>query len=386
MVSSKETNSGASAVQVRPVRSKADRKQFIRLPHRLYADDPNFRAPLDLMVREMMSPKHNPWFEHGEAEFFIAVRDGEVVGRISAQVDHSHIESYDDGTGFFGFFESEDNADTVKALLVAAAGWCAIKGMSKMRGPFTLSINEESGFLVEGFDSPNYIMMPHGRPYYDGLVKAAGFEKAIDLFAWRFNRETLPEHAFELSEMAREHPGVTIRNVDMKNLARDVRIIMDIYNDAWKDNWGFVTLTEAELDKLAREFKLIVDPEMCMIAEVEGKPAAMVVALPNIFEAFEGLDGSLLPFGWAKVLHRLKVKHPKSFRVILLGVREEFRRIAFGGLSVLLYTTIYQRAYDKGYVEAEAGWTLEDNRAINQGMKLMGGEQYKTYRLYEKEI
>jgi len=386
VVASTLKNSKTSTLVIRPVRTRADRQAFIRLVHRLYAGDPNFRAPLDLMVREVMSAKQNPWFEHGEAAFFLALRDGKAVGRISAQVDQSHLERHQDNAGFFGFFEVEDSLETAQALLDAAAKWCLARGMSQIRGPFTLSINEESGLLVEGFDSPNYIMMPHGKPYYDGLIKAAGFAKAVDLWAWRFNREFLPEHAFELAEMAREHPGVTIRNVDMKNLERDVRIIIDIYNDAWADNWGFVTLSEAELDKMAKDFKLIVDPEMCMIAEVDGKPAAMTVALPNIYEAFHDLDGSLLPLGWAKVLYRLKVKHPKSFRVLLLGVSEEYRRIAFGGLSVLLYTTIYQRAYDKGYVEAEAGWTLEDNRAINQGMKLMGAEKYKTFRVYEKEI
>jgi GNAT superfamily N-acetyltransferase len=371
---------------VRPALSRADRRRFIRFPHDLYADDPNYRAPLDLMIREQISAKTNPWFEHGEAEFYLAYRGDRLVGRISAQVDRMHLKRYEDDTGFFGFFEVADDAEAAAALLKTAADWCRARGMKRMLGPFSLSINEESGLLVEGFDSPNYMMMPHGRPYYDGLIKAAGLEKAVDLFAWRYSRSELPEHAFELAEMAREHPGVTIRNVDMKNLARDVRIIMDIYNEAWADNWGFVPMTEAELDKMAKDFKLIVDPEMCMIAEVDGKPAAMTVALPNINEAFAGLNGRLAPLGWAKVLYRLKIKHPTSFRCLLLGVREEFRSIAFGGLSVLLYTTIYQRAYDKGYVEAEAGWTLENNRAINQGMKLMGAEQYKTYRMYEQEI
>lgn len=375
-----------AGVQIRQVSSRPQRREFVRFAHKLYADDPNYRAPLDVMVLAQMSAKGNPWFEHGEAAFFLAYRGDTVVGRISAQVDQLHLERYADGAGFFGFFEVEDDVEVARALLTTAAEWCGARGMTVMRGPFSLSINEESGLLVDGFDSPNYMMMPHGRPYYDRLLGECGFRKVVDLFAWRFERDFLPEHAFELAEMAREHPGVTIRNVDMKNLERDVRIIIDIYNDAWADNWGFVPMTGAELDKMAADFKLIVDPEMCMIAEVDGKPAAMTVALPNINEAFAGLKGRLFPLGWAKVLYRLKVKHPTSFRCILLGVSEEYRRIAFGGLSVLLYTTIYQRAYDKGYVEAEAGWTLEKNRAINQGMRLMGAQAYKTYRVYEKEI
>lgn len=375
-----------SAVTVRPVITIADRYRFIRLPHEIYADDPNYCPPLDLMVWEQTSPSLNPWFEHGEAQFYLAMRGDRVVGRISAQVDQMHLEQHGDAAGFFGFFDVEDDPEAAAALLATAEDWVRSRGMERIRGPFSLSINEESGLLIEGFDSPNYIMMPHGRPYYPQMVEEAGFEKVIDLYCWRYSRQNIPEYAFDMAESAKDHPGVTIRNIDMKNIDRDVRIIMDIFNEAWSKNWGFVPMTEAELDKMAQEFKLIVDPELCMIAEVDGHPAAMTVALPNINEAFQDLEGKLLPGGWAKLLYRLKVKNPKTFRCVLLGIRKKYRGIAMGGLSVLLYTTIYQRAYDKGYVEAEASWTLETNRGINQGMELMGAEQYKTYRIYEKEL
>ncbi len=380
------TNASESSVAVRPVLSLRDRHRFIRFPHRLYADDPNYRAPLDLMIWEQTSPKFNPWFEHGEAQLYLAFRGDRVVGRISAQVDQAHLDEHGDNAGFFGFFEVEDDPQAAQALLETAEDWCRARGMERIRGPFSFSINEESGLLVEGFDTPNYIMMPHGKSYFGEFVEAAGFDKVIDLYAWLYRRANVPDHAFELADLAKGHPGVTIRDVDMDNLNRDVRIIMDIFNDAWSDNWGYVPMTEAELDKMADDFKLIVDPEMCMIAEVDGKPAAMTVALPNINEAFKDLNGRLFPTGWAKVLYRLKVKNPKSFRCILLGIREEFRGIAMGGLSVLLYTTIFQRAYDKGYEQAEAGWTLETNKGINRGMELMGAERYKTYRMYEKEL
>lgn len=380
------THPERETLSIRPVLSAADRRRFIRFAHRLYARDPNYRAPLDMMVREQITPDKNPWFKHGEADFFLAMRGERVVGRISAQRDHLHLERYKDECGFFGFFEAEEDPEAIRALLQTAEDWCRARELKQIRGPFTISINDETGLLVEGFDTPNYLMMPHGRSYYDRALKSEDYQKAVDLFAWRFSREHLPEHAFELAEMAREHPEVTVRNIDMKNLGRDVRIIMDIYNEAWADNWGSVPLTEAELDKLASDFKLIADPDLIMIAEVGGKPAAMTLALPNLYEVFHGLKGRLFPTGWAKILWRLKLKTPKTFRVVLLGVREEFRKIAFGGLSVLLYTTIYKRAYEKGYVEAEAGWTLEDNRAINQGMRLMGAENYKTYRVYQKEL
>jgi GNAT superfamily N-acetyltransferase len=375
-----------SAVAVRPVLSIRDRHRFVRFPHRLYADDPNYHAPLDLMIWERISPKLNPWFEHGEAQFYLAFRGDRVVGRISAQVDQAHLAEHDDGAGFFGFFDVEQDPEAASALLSTAADWCRARGMERIRGPFSLSINDESGMLVKGFDTSNYIMMPHGRQYFPEFVESAGFDKVIDLYAWRYSRDRIPEYAFEMAETARDHPGVEIRDLDMDHIERDVGIIMDIFNEAWSNNWGFVPLSEAELKKMAQEFKLIVDPELCMIAEVDGVPAAMTVALPNINEAFRDLDGKLMPAGWAKVLYRLKVKTPKTFRCVLLGIRKEHRGTAMGGLSVLLYTTIYQRAFEKGYVEAEASWTLETNKGINQGMELMGAEQYKTYRIYEKEL
>ncbi len=375
-----------STVAVRPVLSLRDRHRFIRFPHQLYADDPNYCAPLDAMVWEQTSQRLNPWFEHGEAQFYLAFRGDRVVGRISAQVDQMHLKQHDDGAGFFGFFEVDEDPEAAQALLATATDWCRSRGMERIRGPFSLSINQESGLLVEGFDTPNYIMMPHGRPYYAEFVEAAGFEKAMDMYAWQYSRERIPEYAFEMADAAKGHPGVEIRDLDMAHVGRDVRIIMDIFNEAWSKNWGFVPLTEAELDKMAQEFKLVVDPELCMIAEVDGVPAAMTVALPNINEAFRDLDGKLFPAGWAKLLYRLKIKNPKTFRCVLLGIRKEYRKVAMGGLSVLLYTTIYQRAYDKGYELAEASWTLETNKGINQGMELMGAEKYKTYRVYEKEL
>jgi hypothetical protein len=375
-----------AAVAVRPVLNLRDRHRFIRYPHRLYSDDPNYRAPLDAMVFEQTSPRLNPWYEHGEAQLYLALRGDRVVGRISAQVDQMHLDQHDDGAGFFGFFEVDEDPEAAEALLATAQDWCRARGMERIRGPFSFSINAESGLLVDGFDSPNYIMMPHGRPYYQGLVEEAGFDKAMDMYCWRYSRERIPEYAFEMAEAARDYPGVTIRDIDMDHAERDVRIIMDIFNEAWSKNWGYVPLTEAELDKMAQEFKLVVDPELCMIAEVDGVPAAMTVALPNINEAFRDLDGRLMPTGWAKLLYRLKLSNPSTFRCVLLGIKKKYRKVAMGGLSVLLYTTIYQRAYDKGYVEAEASWTLETNKGINQGMELMGAERYKTYRIYEKEL
>ncbi len=381
----RDSDDETSGVTVRPVMGLRDKHRFIRFPRELYADDPHYRPKLDIMVWEDITPGRNPWFEHGEAQLFLAERDGEVVGRISAQVDEEHLRVHDDGAGFFGWFEVEDDPEAARQLLSVAEDWCRRRGMERIRGPFSFSINGEAGMLVEGFDYPNYVMMPHGRPYYQDFVEEQGFEKAKDLQAWRFEREQLPERVRFIAEGGPEE-GVEIRNIDLDNIHRDVEIIIDIFNDAWSDNWGFVPLTESEVAQIAEEFKLVADEDLCMIAEHEGEPVGMAMALPNINEAFRDLDGKLFPTGWAKLLYRLKVDPVKSFRLILLGIKEDFRGTALGALSVQLYAEIHDRAYEAGYQEAEASWTLEDNDDINDGMEFMGAEQYKTYRVFEKEL
>ena len=371
---------------IRPVLSVRDKHRFIRFPRELYSDDPNYRPKLDVMEWEELTPSRNAWFEHGEAQLFLAERGDEIVGRISAQVDQEHLRCHDDGAGFFGWFEVDDDPEAAAELLSVAEDWCRQRGMERLRGPFSFSINEEAGLLVEGFDYPNYVMMPHGRPYYQDFVEENGYEGVQDLYAWRFEREHLPERVRFIVDDLEEEPGLEIRNIDVDNIHRDVDIIMDVFNDAWSDNWGFVPLTEAEIEQVAEEFKLIVDEDLCMIAEYEGEPAAIALALPNINEAFRDLNGRLFPTGWAKLLYRLKINPVRSFRLILLGIKEEFRGTALGALSVQLYAEIHDRAYDAGYQEAEASWTLADNDAINDGMEFMGAEAYKTYRVYEKSL
>ena len=369
---------------VHPVLSVKDKHRFIRFPRELYADDPNYRPNLDVMMWDQLAEGRNAWFEHGEAQLFLAERGGEVVGRISAQVDQEHLKHHDDGAGFFGFFEVEEDPEAAEALIRVAEDWCRQRGMERIRGPFSFSINEEAGLLVDGFDYPNYVMMPHGKPYYEKMLEELGYGGVQDMYAWRFEREELPERVRYLASDPEEVDGVEIRNIDLDNLHRDVEIIIDIFNDAWSDNWGYVPLTAAEVAQIAEEFRLIADPDLCMIAEYEGEPAAMALALPNINEAFRDLDGKLFPLGWAKLLYRLKVKPVRSFRLILLGIREKFRGTNLGALSVDLYTQIHDRAYEAGYQEAEASWTLADNDAINDGMEFLGATHYKTYRIFER--
>ncbi|MFU8805366.1 MAG: hypothetical protein ACNA8W_16255 [Bradymonadaceae bacterium] len=263
----------ARPLSVAPVLNLRDRLEFIRLPRRLYADDPHYRCLPDLLVYEQLHPRRNPWFEHGRAQLFIARRGDEVVGRISAHIDFEHLRLHDDETGFFGFFECEDDPAIARILLQVAQDWCRTQGMKSIRGPFSFSINEECGTLVEGFDTPNYVMMAHGRPYYPEFLESHGFEGAMDLLAWRYVREHPPEHVQQIADAVAEHPGLVVRKLDMDNLDRDVRIIMDVFNDAWSNNWGFVPLTRSEVDKVVEDFRRIADPEICLIAEVtENRP------------------------------------------------------------------------------------------------------------------
>jgi GNAT superfamily N-acetyltransferase len=375
-----------SALTIEPVRSGRAEREFVRFPRDLYRWDPHFRALPDLIALDQIRKRSNPWFEHGEAQLFLARQKGEVVGRISAQVDREHLKVHADETGFFGFFDAISSETVMRELLQAAEEWCRARGMRRMRGPFSFSINELSGMLVEGFDSPNYLMMPHGQPYYPRALEGAGYQGAMDLYAWRYRRQHPSEQVQAIADAVASYPGLVVRPLNKRRMAEELDVIMSIFNEAWSKNWGFVPMTPREIAAVAKQFQRIADPELCLIAEVDGEPAAMAVALPNLHETVADLDGALFPTGWARLLYRLAFRPPTTFRQILLGVRKKFRGSVLGGLSLLLYVTIHRNAYQKGYREAEASWTLANNVRINQGMEFMGAEKYKTYRIYEREL
>ncbi len=373
-------------LSVTPVKGMRETLEFVRYPRELYKNDSNYRSLPDLVVLKDLFPRTNPWFEHGEAQLFVARRGNKIVGRLTAHIDQEHLKYHNDKTGFFGFFECENDPQTAKMLLGVAEDWCKKRGMEHIRGPFSFSTNQSCGTLVDGFDTPNYIMMPHGRRYYQELFEAAGYANAMDMYSWRYVREDPAEQVQQIADAVAQHPGLVVRQVDMKDLEKDIGIIMDIFNDAWAKNWGYVPMTESELRAMVSEFRLIADPAMCLIAEVDGKPAAMCVALPNLHEVSHAIDGKLFPLGLAKAAYHLKVKRPKTFRQVLLGVKREYRGSSLGGLSLLLYVTIHRNAKARGYVEAEASWTLANNDKINFGMSFMGAEHYKTQRVYEKGL
>ncbi len=364
-----------------------DTQRFLDVARAVYRDDPKMVIPLDMDMGDRFNPKKNPFFEHAEGTTFIAVRNGKDVGRCTAQIDKEHIARYADATGFFGFLDTIDDPEVVKALLDAAAAWLTARGMKRMRGPLSLSINEELGVLVEGFDTPPAIMMPHHLPYQAGLIEKAGLVKEKDVFAWRYDVGEPPPRARRAHDDIMKIPGLRIRTLDKSQMERDTRIVMEIFNDAWQDNWGFVPMTEGELKKMAADLKMILVPDLALVAEVDGEVAAISVALPNINEMIGDLDGKLFPFGFAKLLYRLKVKGPTSARLIILGIKKKFRiQKKFGGLSAALYVEMNDRGKRLGMTWGECSWTLEDNAPVNLGIKMMGGKVYKRYRVYVRDL
>ncbi len=375
------------SIQIREHAPGHDLEAFMRLPELLYEGDPGFVMPLYMEQKDRLTPGKNPFFEHAEATLFTAYKDGKVAGRISAQIDREHLARHGDACGLFGFFDTVNDTDVGKALVDAAASWLKSRGMAVMRGPFSLSVNEEIGTLVEGQAEAPMIMMPYHRTYQDSIAQAAGLTKCKDLFGWKYVVGEIPKRARAAHAELKAMPEVRIRKVRRSHAQEDIRIVMDVFNDAWSDNFHFVPMTEAELNKMVEDMRLLLDENIAMLAEIDGHPAAVAIALPNLNEALKGLHGRLLPFGLPRLLWRLKVRGTKSARLLLLGIKKEYRhKKRYGGLSAALYVELAQRGSKVGYEWGELGWTWEDNRPVNLGIKMMGGEVYKRYRIYEKSL
>ncbi len=372
---------------VTPVAGRADLDAFIRLPWRIYEGNPNWVPPLLRLQHELFDPKHNAFYQHADVQLFLARRDGRVVGRLSAHIDHEHNRYHKERTGFFGFFECENDPDAASPLLAAAESWLRDRGMERVRGPLSFSINSEVGLLVDGFDSPPAILMPYSQQYYQGLLEGCGYAKVKDLYAWRWGNQPVPAGApARMAKELRERPEVRVRRAEMRRFKEEVRTILDLYNDAWSENWGYVPATEAEAEQMARELKLIVDPDIVPLVEINGQPAGVAMAVPNVNEAIHDLNGRLFPFGFIKLLWRLKVRRVKTGRLLLLGVKKEFRTRQYAGLGYLLCDEIYRGATERGYKWAEFSWTLEDNGLVNSLAIKVGAAHYKTYRIYEKAL
>lgn len=377
------------AIEIRKLKrgDKKTLKDFLDVVDTVYAASPHYVRPLDFDVSDRLDTKKNPFFEHAEGAAWVAYRGGAPVGRISAQVDQEHLKRYADGVGTFGFLDTIDDPDVARALLAEAEAWLKARGMARSRGPLSLSINEEAGCLVEGFDDPPMAMMTYHNPYQGGLIEQAGYEKVKDLYSWRYEVGKVPARAEKAHAEVTAMPEVRTRPADPRHFVEDVRLIMDIFNDAWSDNWGFVPLTERELLKTASDMKLILIPELTKLTFIDGEPAAVALGIPNVNELIRDLHGKLFPLGLVKLLYRLRVTGPKSGRLLILGIRKKWRHVRkYAGLSAFLYVEMNQAAARIGMQHSELGWTLEDNAAINAGIRLMGGRIAKRYRIYEKSL
>lgn len=367
-----------TAIAIVPVSSRADLKRFIEYPYRLYRNHPVWVPPLLVSEWEAVDPKKNPALEHAEVQRYLAVSGGRVVGRVSAVVDRAFNAHWKQNTALFGAFEAE-GAEAARGLLEAVEGWARARGLETVRGPVPASLNDLTGMLIENFEDPPAVLMPYNGPEYQGYLEGAGFEKAMDTFAWRmYSAAGMPERVLRIAERVKRNLGVQLREVNFKNLKADILIIRDIFNRAWAENWGFMPVSEREANRIANELKLVADRKATLIAEVGGRPVAFTIMLPDINQSLRGTGGRLFPLGLPKLL----LGKPKRSRLYALGVVPEYRG---KGLDALLYAESYRRGIGR-YSSGEFGITLESNTAINEGMKAVGAEPYKRYRVFEKRL
>ena len=359
---------------------------FIRVPFDLHGGDPNWVPPLVLERRQALKPGGTPFLRRSRAAYWIARRSGRAVGRISAQIDPLVLERYPE-TGHFGCLAAVDDAEVFATLLETAQAWLRSRGMRRVLGPFSLSINQESGALVHGFDTPPMMMMPHDPPYLGRRLEEAGYTRAKDILAYLLDcSRDVPEALRGMMERPLPE-GVVIRPLRWNAYRHEVRRLVDIFNDAWQTNWGFIPFTEAEVELLARELKPVLDERLAWFAEVDGKAVAFVVCLPNLNEAIADLNGRLLPLGWLKLLWRIRRRKLKTARVPLMGVRKEMSKTLLGGaLPFLLIGALRREVLKRGIRAVEISWILEDNRPMRSLAEALCGPPYKTYRLFERAL
>ncbi len=369
------------SVCVVPIRGRQDLHRFLTLPWRIYQGNPAWVAPLLFDLKKLLDPHNHPFHRHAEVQYFLAQRGEEVLGRVAAIVNYQHVQFHDDATGFFGFFESVDDRRVAGELLTAAERWVAERGMQRMRGPMSFSTNEECGLLVDGFQYPPAVMMPYNLPYASRLVESAGYAKAKDLLAYLLDDTIPPARLVHGVQRLQQLQNVTIRPINLRRFRQEVELIFEVYNSAWERNWGFVPMTKAEVNGLARQLRWVGNPNLCLIAEVKGEAVGFALALPDYNQALRHVDGRLFPFGLLKLLwYQRKIN---AARVLTLGLKPGFRRM---GIDAMLYLRLWEEAPKNGYPIVECSWILEDNWAMRRGLERMGARLYKTYRIYEKTL
>jgi hypothetical protein len=382
---------------VSPVVSAADLERFIAFPYALHRGDPHWVPPLRMDMRKMLSREKNPFFQHSEAEYYLAVRRKggdrrsdfptfrlgglEVVGRITAIHNRRHNEFHDEKVGFFGFFECVDDQAVANVLFDAASEWIRARGLTAVRGPASFSTNDECGLLVDGFDTPPTLLNPHNPSYYVDLVENAGFTKARDLFQFQSVSPQIPERLLRGARLIMERKGLTLRKINMKRWDDEIEKVKQIYNSAWEKNWGFVPATDAEIDHLATQLKPVVVPDLVVFVERAGETIGFAAALPDFNVALKSNPSGRIFPGIVKILW--KSRQIKRIRIMLLGLLKDYRKT---GADALMYHWIWEKGYALGYRWAEAGWILEDNSAMKNGLTRMGFDAYKTLRFYERPL
>jgi GNAT superfamily N-acetyltransferase len=376
------------SVEIRRVESKGERKQFLDLPYRLYATEPRWVPPLRIERKEHIDPNKNPFFEHAEVQFFLALRDGRVVGRISAHVDHNLNEFQDNRWGLFGFFECEDDPEAARALVDSAEAWLRERGRDRMVGPMDFTTNDECGLLIEGHERPPIILCPWQHAYYQPLLEeACGLAKAMDLLMWELHisdKSKVHQAIWDMADAVEAKHGIVVRPFRKRDLQDEVTKFLEVYNSAWERNWGFVPLTEQEVRHYAKQLKPVLDENWAMIAERkdDGEVVGAALTLPDFNQVLAKVkDGRLLPFGWLAALrNRKKVDR---VRVFALGVKPEYQHT---GVAARMYQMHFEAAERTPQTGGEMGWILETNKAMNRAMEGMGGTVVRRYRVYEREL
>jgi GNAT superfamily N-acetyltransferase len=370
------------ALEIRPVASKRDLTTFIKLPWRLYRNELTWVPPLVFERRQFLDRQKNPWFEHGEAEYFLAWRDGEAVGRITAQVDRIFNQFQDNTWGLFGFFECEDDPETAKALLDAAEAWLRARGRDRMVGPMDFTMNDECGVLVDGFERPPIILTNWTHRYYPALLEGAGMAKAMDTLMWELEiagRDKVNPAIWTVAERVESKHGIVVRPMRKKDIHAEIDRFLEVYNAAWEKNWGFSPLTEKEVRHYAKTLKPLLDEHWAFIAEKDGETVGAALSLPDYNQVLKHLNGRLLPFGWLKFLwYRRKIDR---VRVFALGVKREYQHT---GVAARFYELHFDSAEITPQTYGEMGWILESNTSMNRAMEGMGGTVVRRYRLYER--
>ncbi|HET9858096.1 MAG TPA: GNAT family N-acetyltransferase [Chthoniobacterales bacterium] len=374
-----------ATIQILPVRNRRERNVFIEFPWRIYRNDPAWVPPLILERKEFLDRKRHPFYQHGDAALFLAKRNGDIVGRIMVSDDPNYNARYQSNVGCFGLFESIDDVDVAAALFDTGADWLRRRGRSEIMGPIDYSTNYVCGLLIDGFQHPPTVLTAHNPPYYARLIEACGFEKVKDWYAWWFDPDNAPVSRLRRLVNARARKtSVKIRPIDLRRPAEESQRLAAVFNDAWKNNWGFVPFTEAEAKHMATEMRPIIDPRMTLIAEIDNAPVAFVICVPDINVALQRVNGRLtrfgLPIGLIKLLYyRRKIR---TARFIALGVLEKYRR---AGVAEMLVLQVLEEGASRGFT-AELSMTLEDNTMVNRFIEAVGASKYKTYRIYRRLV